>query len=80
MNPKHENTFNNTKTPLRVGGEGTMIKKRKRRQRPITAVNVKRSHEEWLHLIEEAKSKESSWKFLKDADTDAYYSSDSIGN
>ena len=50
---------------MTMGGEMTMADKR-RRQRKITPVELRRSANDWIQLIEEAKSKEQAWKFMRE--------------
>ena len=50
------------------GEEDNITKKRKRRQRPITAVRTNRSNTDWLTIVEEAKNKELAWKFFREVE------------
>ena len=60
----------NDTVPVAMGGDLPLAKKRKR-QRKITPVDLRRSTTDWIQLIEEAKAKEQAWKFMREQMSDS---------
>ena len=56
--------------PVAMGGD-MPLKQKRRRQRKITPVELRRSANDWIQLIEEAKSKEQAWKFMREQMSDS---------
>jgi hypothetical protein len=57
--------------------EKALLKKR-RRQRKVTPIETRRSSDDWIQLIEEARMKEQAWKFMREGAMSDSSSNDSL--